>query len=406
MKDRKTFDINPFAESRKRLNNSIFNRNLTRKVDDKFKHKTFAKRFSWSNTAFEGMGFVAQVASMVTAFTMLSYVFPNVNIIARVCFSIVVVLAMEVIKRNSWDDVMQGIFQYKSVEAFAAVLALGVTAISIYISVEGAKILPNIIIADATMEAPTLKSLDDLKADHGQKIEAKKAEIVSKDKEIKEYVRNNHSSTDPNKLSSARGVKKGYDELKKQRATIEKQLHELEGKAEVRLVDAEEYNDLAHQKVEVDYEAAVLEVKNQRELLSEELVIAAIGFELLFIISMCFSWWYFTNVKKEKEEIEKAKRKNSSATSNKPNESKANNDLAEEDEDAEAHQAPVAKQKRMSYIDYEEVEDDDSNSNDTEYVEYTRICPQCNTGFVHNSHNHIYCKRSCATAAREERNRA
>jgi hypothetical protein len=40
----------------------------------------------------------------------------------------------------------------------------------------------------------------------------------------------------------------------------------------------------------------------ERDKMSKQLVKAAIGFEILFVLSLCFSWWYYTECEKEKKE--------------------------------------------------------------------------------------------------------
>ncbi|WP_156039919.1 hypothetical protein, partial [Aureispira sp. CCB-QB1] len=108
-----SFAENPHNKQRKVQNYAIFNWSLNKTLEQKFEHKNFAHRFAWANRAFLGMGVIAQLASLTTAFTMLSYLFLNIHWVIRIACSIALVIMIEVIKRESTDDVMKGLFQYK-----------------------------------------------------------------------------------------------------------------------------------------------------------------------------------------------------------------------------------------------------------------------------------------------------
>jgi hypothetical protein len=165
-----TFAENPHNKQRKLKNYAIFNWSLNKTLDQKFEHKNFARRFAWANMAFLGMGAIAQVASLTTAFTMLSYLFINIHWVIRIICSAALVLMIEVIKRESTNDVMKGLFQYKEVERFSALLAIVAVGTSIYISIEGAKILPSLLVDEVTQAAPILKSSEGIVSDYDNRM--------------------------------------------------------------------------------------------------------------------------------------------------------------------------------------------------------------------------------------------
>lgn len=384
-----TFSKNPHSEKRKKLNLQIFNFRLEKTLDEKFKHKRFSERFAMANTAFIGMSVIAQFASLTTAFTMLSYLFVGINIIARVACSAALVLMIEAIKRESTNDVMKGAFQYKEVEKFPALLALITVSASIYISVEGAKILPSFFITDAVEVSAIIKSPDAINADFG-------ARIADKETERNQYRKNRLWK---GRLSSkdSKVIKEYNEDIKVLQAQKDEALKALN-----------EANQSAKATISAAYQSEVESVKTERQELGKQLVITAVTFEVLFIISLCFSWWYHTECRKEKEKggttevltqpIEK--------------ETKGTTEVHKSTTEVPTETTEVTgsprQQKKPSFIDYEEVNETTEVTERTIEVEkvkkeFTRICPTCATPFVHNSANHKYCSRSCMIKARKER---
>lgn len=371
-----SFAENPHNKQRKLQNYAIFNWSLNKTLDQKFEHKNFARRFAWANMAFLGMGAIAQLASLTTAFTMLSYLFINIHWIVRVICSAALVIMIEVIKRESTDDVMKGVFQYKEIERFSALLAIVAVGASIYISIEGAKILPSLLVDEATQEAPVLKSSEGIVSDYDNRISALETQ------------RDNFHKT---RLYQGRLARKDSKVVEEYNGKIEAVQEQKDAALAALLLE----NQAIEQKSVQDFESKKSAMILEREKLSKQLVRAAIGFELLFVLSMCFSWWYYTECEKEKKE---QKVKGSTATSSPPK-------IQEEPQNQEsAHQAPSVN--KIGFINYEEVQKKQKQQlQEIEKVkkEYTRICPQCSSGFIHKSHNHTYCKRSCLIAAREKK---
>jgi len=129
------------------------------------------------------------------------------------------------------------------------------------------------------------------------------------------------------------------------------------------------------------------------------LVYAAIGFEVLFLLSMCFSWWYYAECEKEKS--------TSKVTTKTPIDTGSTAKVlpktleVEEQSTLEVTGSPRSIRK----IGFGNEENDQENALEIEKTkkDYTRVCPQCNTPFIHKTHNHTYCKRSCMIEARSQR---
>lgn len=372
-----TFIKNPYSEVRKKINSKIFNFRLDQRLEQKFKHKKFSERFAMANTAFIGMGFIAQFASLTTAFTMLSYLFVNINIIARVTCSVALVLMIEVIKRESTNDVMKGLFQYKEVERFPALLALIAVSASIYISIEGAKILPNFFIADAVQERAILKTPDAINEDFNNRIADKEAE------------RNQYRK---NRLWKGRLASKDSKVINQYNDDIKA----LQLQKDEALKALNQYNEAAKINVNTNHQQATKKVNQQRTELSKQLVTTAIVFEVLFLLSLCFSWWYDTECKKEKEKI--------AVTTETPTESAVTTAVPTKTTavTTEVTTAVNGNSRGFRKIGFGNQEDEQKSilEVEKEKKEYTRICPHCKTPFLHKSHNHTYCKRSCMLAAK------
>jgi hypothetical protein len=387
-----TFKENPYAKARNIVNRLISKNNLDKTLDSKFKHKKFSERFAPANTAFLSMGLVAQISSMITAFVMLSYLFVNTPVLIRVIVSVTLLVAIEVIKRLSTNDVMQGIFQYKSVEPFAAILGIATLTASIYIAVEGAKILPTLLVYDAVQEQAKQQTPDAINTDYDNRISALIAE--------REQHRKERTWKDRLASKDAKIIKQHNENIQALQVQKDSALAELKTENKAARTTAfhvfEEHSD---------------QVKVERADLGKQLVIAAVGFELLFVISMCFSWWYYTECEKERQELKKLKE-----TAEMPigsgNTAEVKPDTSEVKEEVLVYEEVGPRAKKMSFKDYEtspppQEEVIRKTPPEVEKIkkDYTRICPECNTPFVHNSHNHTYCQRSCAVAARDKEKR-
>ncbi|WMX17162.1 hypothetical protein [Aureispira sp. CCB-E] len=375
-----SFAENPHNKQRKVQNYAIFNWSLNKTLEQKFEHKNFAHRFAWANRAFLGMGVIAQLASLTTAFTMLSYLFLNIHWVIRIACSIALVIMIEVIKRESTDDVMKGLFQYKEVERFSALLAIVAVGASIYISIEGAKILPSLLVEEATPQTPALKSSEGIVSDYDNRMAAL------------EMQRDNFRNT---RLYKGRLARKDSKVVQEYNEKIEA----TQAQKDVALAALLLENQVIEQKALEDFESRKSTMTLEREKLSTQLVRAAIGFELLFLLSMGFSWWYYTECEKEKKETAQ----NTETPINTGSTTAVLQQYYGEKPEEKAPQPHAAPSiQKIGFIDYEKQKKDPPKEEKIK-KEYTRICPECGSGFIHKSHNHTYCKRSCLIAAREKK---
>jgi hypothetical protein len=375
-----TFTKNPYAEVRKKINRLVFRDGLNKTLDGKFKHKQFSERFSLANIGFIGMGIVAQIASLTTAFVMLSYLFESSPVILKVAFSAILVLLIEMIKRESMNDVMKSIFQYHEVEKFPVLLALIMAATSIYISIEGAKVLPSLFISNHIEIAPEEKTPDAIEEKYNAQVLAL---IVERDAYKK-------SSKWQNRIA-------GKD--RKEIVKFNDRIAAVEHKKDSALQALSLSNETQSQTTLQENEASKAQIEVDRAALGEQLVFAAIGFEVLFLFSICFSWWYYTECEKERQQnLETAETAiNTGSTAKVSAET-----LAVNSDTLEVETVGARSSKKIGFKDYEE---QGKAPTEVEKVkkDYTRVCIRCATPFVHKTHNHKYCNRACMLADREER---
>jgi len=372
-----TFRENPYAKARNLVNGLIFKKNLDKTLDSKFKHKKFSERFAQANVAFLTMGFVAQISSAITAFVMLSYLFEGTPVLVRLIASVTLLIAIEVIKRLSTNDVMQGIFQYKNVELFPAILAGITLATSIYIAVEGAKILPDLLIDDALQEQPKQEGPNAIEEEYDSRMNAV---IAEREKFRKERTwRGKLRSEDTETINQHN-----------------QNIQAIQVKKDSALASLVVMNKAARTKAFKIFEERSEQVKAERADLGRKLVIAAIGFELLFVFSMCFSWWYYTECEKERQELKKIAEDLASTGST----SEVTEDTLEVKLEVPRVEEVGARAKKIGFKDYEA----SPPPVEVEKVkkDYTRICPECSTPFVHKNHNHTYCTRNCYLNARKK----
>lgn len=374
-----SFSKNPHTEVRKLISRVVFKSNLNQTLNKKFGHKPFSERFAMANTAFTGMSFIAQIASLSTAFAMLSYLFASSPTIVRVSFSVALLLMIEMVKRESTNDVMKGFFQYREVDKFPALLAVLMVGTSIYISLEGAKVIPNFYIADAVELLPEPKSPEDIKAEYEAKVET-----LTKERE-------NYIKT---RLYHGRIRTEDSEEVMRFNQRIEHTEH----KKDSALQNLDQKNQEQEQAILAKNKAAKQQIQQDRLALGDKLVVVALVFEIIFLLSLYFSWWYYTECEKERQKDKAALTPDNSL-------SPTSNTEPNTKEVEQLETVGVRATKKISFKDYELEQPDTSKTTEQKTKkDYTRICPQCGTPFVHKTHNHTYCSRPCMIAARERRN--
>lgn len=375
-----TFTKNPYAEVRKKINRLVFKNGLNKTLDGKFKHKQFSERFALANIGFIGMGAVAQIASLTTAFVMLSYLFGSSPVILKVAFSAILVVLIEMIKRESMNDVMKSVFQYQEVEKFPVLLALIMAATSIYISIEGAKVLPSLFISDHIEKAPEEKTPDAIE-------EKYTAQVLAIEVERDKYA----------KVSEWQGHLRKED--REEIVKFNDRIAVVESKKDSALQALTLANLAMSQASLQENQTDKAQIEIDRAALGKQLVLTAIGFEVLFLFSICFSWWYYTECEKERQQqLETAETPIDTGSTAKV----TSETLEVKSNTLEVEAAGARANKKIGFKDYEE---QGKAPTEVEKVkkDYTRVCIRCSAPFVHKTHNHKYCNRACMLADREER---
>lgn len=389
------FKKNPFAAARAAVNAQISKENLENTVEKKFKHKSFAERFGAVNKTFKGLSFVAQAASLVTAFIMLSFLFDSLPMILRVGIALVLVFAIEMLKRSSTEDMMQGIFQYQHIEYFPAALATLMVCTSIFISIKGAELMPNLTIADHINQVPTPTPDDAIRADFDNQItETKK---MRDDWATSRKWKGRLSKVDAKKVED---YNQKIQLLEERKAAAIQQLN---------IANAALLNKAIN-----DNEAAHQQVATEREKEGNEMVIIAIIFELTFLVSMGGSWWFYSEVKKEKHHLHPA-----NSPSGSPNNSMGSPAFKLPIVKNQKLDEPFEQQRPIGFL-YGKNSPNGSPNSPTaspnqkppqSTIDKSRspnrsanrgqkkgdivICPSCQSYFEANSHNHTYCTAKC-----------
>jgi hypothetical protein len=115
---------------------------------------------------------------------------------------------------------------------------------------------------------------------------------------------------------------------------------------------------------------------------------------------MCFSWWYYAECEKERQELKKLK-ETAEMPTNPENTREVTSDTSQVKEDELVFEEIGPRAKEMSFKDYE-TSPPAITREEVEKVkkDYTRICPECNTPFVHKNATHTYCTRDCYLSKR------
>ena len=266
-------------------------------------------------------------------------------------------------------------------EPFPAILGLVTLAASIYIAVEGAKILPDLLVYDAVQVQPKQESPAAIHADYDGRIAALTTE-----------------------RDTYRGNRLWKGRLRSEDAAIIEQYNEdikvVQSEKDAALAELKEENKLARTKAFKVFEERSEQVKVERADLGRQLVIAAIGFELLFVISMCFSWWYYTACVKERQELKKL---NESAEN--PIKLASTSQVKSNTSQVQVEEIPLeevgVRANKIGFKDYEASPPITREEIEKVKKDYTRICPECDAPFVHRNATHTYCTRDCYLTKRK-----
>jgi len=142
----------------------------------------------------------------------------------------------------------------------------------------------------------------------------------------------------------------------------------------------------------------------ERQALRQQLEYAVVAFEMLLLLCLSFSWWYYDNCRQERLGLAETAAVEGETAAVVPLVTPAiTAAVTAAVQGGEA--APILSQKKIGFVDYEAPKTTEENGSSTreKELEYTRKCPVCETGFIHNSWNHTYCTEACKITAWEQR---
>lgn len=386
----KNFIKNPYSLARKGISSLIASESMEATLDKKFQHSTFSKRFWLVNLSLMFLAFAVQVASLITAGFMLYHYFGNVPILLRIPLLLVVVLVIEIIKRIALDDVLKSAFQYRDFEPFSFAVSMVFVSISIGISYGGASYVADLIIATPAAVEPILKDDASIKADYQEQIAEQQQE-----------------------RDTLRATRLYYGKLRSEdQRSIDQHnetIHNLKTQQRSDLQLLAKENKVLAEKAEAATAVLVAQATIKRQELQLQLEYAVIGFETLLLLCLCFSWWYYDNCRKER--LGMAETPAVKTTSTTPITAERTPAVTAAVTPGQA--PPISYQRKIGFVDYQApqtaaVEESptpvvDTNKAAEVAAEYTRKCPVCEKGFIHNSWNHKYCSEACKIKAWEKR---
>mgnify|MGYP000719023097 CR=1 FL=1 len=373
------FIKNPYSLARKGIGSLIASKSMEATLDKKFQHTTFSKRFWMVNLSLMFLALAVQVASLITAGFMLYHYFGNVPMLLRIPLLIVVVLVIEIIKRIALDDVFKSAFQYREFEPFSFAVSMVFVGISIGISYGGASFVAALMVDKPSSIEPSLKSAFPIKTDYQAQI----AEITQE----RDTIRATRLYRGKLRSEDQRAIDAHNETIKNLQAEQREELQIL----------AQE-NDSLTAAAAAATTALIAQATDECQGLEQQLEYVVVLFEVLLLLCLSFSWWYYDNCHKERLGMSETAAVETEIT---PIPTAVVTAAVEEREPA-----PALNQKKIGFIDYQEEvrpQKDDSSTTVEKELEYTRKCPVCEKGFIHNSWNHTYCTETCKIIAWEKR---
>lgn len=399
---------NPYDLTRKAMTKALSDESMNQKLYGKFQQKSYRQRFKYIYHTSYWLKYAIQAVSMVTGFIALSYLLASWHPVLSTLVSIVLVVTIEIIKRASTEDVMHRAVQGMTVSRFAVVCGLAAIAASIYISLQGAVLAPNLVVADASAPVVVEQSSKAIEDEYGQR-------VAKLEQERETYRR---ERTWKGKLSSedAQYIK-----------AIDNRIAKTLDKKDATLLALQESNKALHATAQAEYQQAVATVDNKRETLGTQLYWAQLIAELLYLVFSIIEWVYSWEVVKENPDVIKepvastpSKGKGPSGYASRPPVSAAaplvssqlgNNGTAAAPQmsadvpQRTADDQPPARNK-IGFV-----QDGSQPTPQVEIVEqvelvkkeFTRTCAHCNQGYIHNASNQKYCGTPCKKAAARNR---
>jgi hypothetical protein len=348
---------NPFEERASHSEKTATVAKIETQAGELFRHRRHAERYAAANVAALVTSYLCNGLSLVTSGIVLGIVLyqtilPMSSTAAAVVaplLSLPPVLLIEALKRHTLKEVLINAIQYKKIAIGLSLVCLFVGSMSVFASWYGAKILPQTI-----AEPPQLVDVDSLR----NVFEVKIMEATT----LHTY--------------------KPTNTMTKQGSAI---ISELEAEKRQTLSEAKEKNEKASA---TKGEA----IKADSFLLSS----IALSIELLFLVCMVFSinfyWRCFLETQGEPTTVD-ADAVASDASDVDNNENRKFTAHEPKSIKQGGHQAPT---NRPIGFYYQQGTPQTSTTNvDNENRNYTRICANCGTKYIHKHHKQKYCTDAC-----------
>lgn len=376
---------NPFEKKLNELEQTHHESQNETKLDKMFKPKKFEERWRFCNNVAILVGYVCNYYSSITAFSLLFYLCylstsPVLGAflggILSLIPSVVVVGAIEFVKRHTSANFLQDIIQFKKFSFGMLLFLVACCSFSISTSFFGAKEIPKHFPSPEPIHLNSLYSLDS----------AINLESMSFDSEISSQVSRMDSfkvSNTNSKGSIRYGAIKPY-------GMLQGELTKLKTEKRVALKELKD-------QYKLDKENAINQDKLDSQIDQEEkasvssmLGISAILSELLFLLCMIGHWWFSWKAQKERYLDTSLEVTDDIKLISDDNHNDNSNDNRQEGE-----------QKGNQRIGFKQVKKNDNDNRDDNRQEQLPTCqnPNCTDSYLPRHKKQKYCKEDCRKEA-------
>lgn len=381
---------NPFEKKLNELEQTHHQTQHETKLDKMFKPKKFEERWRFCNNTAIIVGYVCNYFSSITAFSLLFYLcYLSLSPVLGSFFggllallpSIIVVGAIEFVKRHTSSNFLQDIIQFKKFSFGLLAFLVACCSFSIATSFFGARELPKYFPSPEPIHLNNLYSLDSIIT----------LESASFDKEIKEQELriDSFAIANTNSKGSIRyGAIKPYGNLQGELTEIK-----ADKRAAIKGLKAQ---------YQLDRQAAITQDEKERKASQEEqanissmLGIAAILSELLFFLCMSGHWWFSWKAQKERY-LDIASEDDTQTIIKDDNHNDNSNDNRQDD-------PPKGNQR----IGFKQLGINDNDNRDDNRQDNLPTCqnPNCTETFLPRHKKQKYCKEDCRKEAWQIRNK-
>lgn len=270
---KRSYNTNPWDEAAANIISAV---NATRRrltLNKKFEHQKFEQVFGKLPTVALLTGYVAQLGSFITGFKAMSILMEGTPTLIQWILTLTCLLCVEVCQRYAGNYFFKGLVQYGKLYRVAASIVLTASVASVALSYWGSRALPADFIPDPVHVSPKLVDLNAIEQEYDHRISDK----MSERDEVQE-------------TRQWRGRLAGKDAIVIQQYNAD--IDQLYADKDAALAKAQEENDLREAKSEQQFITATADVAIARDKQGNQLVLASMLLEVLFWLSMAFSWWY------------------------------------------------------------------------------------------------------------------